>query len=423
MFPAPNTSSKRRWFRPVLRVPYLAAVISVGFHGVLFASGPTFPELTFDVVEDQIASQNARQVPLVELTAAEQQRLPDFSRSLYNLDNLGGLEELESLLGEDLTIQESPSTGSAANNHRGTSSTSNTPDYRTSIIGPLTVALSGTNYRPENNRPTPTQSSTTIDATPTTGETADSDDLPPLPSNVETVNPPSLEPPPIPGAEADTTNLEGNSPSAVPTDADALADSSGSTEQPLSPTVDDDDLLASISEEDFLQEALALAAEWETEIPEEPTSLIVNVVEPLLIKYTGRTCLPEAPLDGAIGALITPDGVLAEDMPRILQTTGYRVFDREALQRIVDDLDFYAYAGELTAWRFAVQVEHNPDDCIPIGQSNTTPNNLEGRRFLQSPDKAPDPTATPAQPSEEASDSATASDDESSAEQVNEDDT
>ena len=87
------TQSSKRWFRYLLQPSWLAGIVSVGIHGVLFATGPTFSGLNFQAMaEPEQLPEEQRKVPVIELTAAEQQRLPDFSQSFYSFENFGSLE-------------------------------------------------------------------------------------------------------------------------------------------------------------------------------------------------------------------------------------------------------------------------------------------------------------------------------------------
>jgi hypothetical protein len=93
-------SSPRFDWRRFLQPTWLAGAISVGFHGVLFAVGPTFPSLGFEQLTEADLAAERRNVPLVELTAAEQERLPDFSSSFYDFGEFGSLDPLSPLFAE-----------------------------------------------------------------------------------------------------------------------------------------------------------------------------------------------------------------------------------------------------------------------------------------------------------------------------------
>lgn len=114
-------SSRFNW-RQFLQPTWLAGAISVGFHGVLFAAGPTFPSLGFEQLTEADLEAERRNVPLVELTAAEQERLPDFSNSFYNFDEFGSLDPLSPLFegdnssGGDRVINSEPLLSPGRNN-------------------------------------------------------------------------------------------------------------------------------------------------------------------------------------------------------------------------------------------------------------------------------------------------------------------
>ncbi|MEM0978965.1 MAG: hypothetical protein AAGH78_01690 [Cyanobacteria bacterium P01_H01_bin.58] len=394
MVPAPNTSSKRRWVKRFFRVPYLAAAISVGFHGVLFASGPTFPELTFDGVDDQIAAQNPRQVPLLELTAAEQQRLPDFSRSFYNLDNLGNLETLDSLLGGSSLDQDF----NQSTNDSGIDSLQILPapgppqTYTASILEALGARQR--RYRPENNAAP--QSTPEDDPTPTT-EAEPEGELPALPANVNP-NPETPEIAIAPGA----AGLESTSEAPdIAIDPEMAAAAEGITlnewlamftYESTATTREEADVRLG----DFLQTGVTLAQDLGIQV-EEPQSLLVDSVEPLRLNYDRRVCLPVVPTDGEIGALVRPEGILANE-PDVLKSTGYIAFDQQARQ-IVENFDFYAIE-ELTAYRFQVRVNYDAENCIDMGQGITLPSDTEETQSFE-PDAESDAAEQASQPKAE----------------------
>ncbi|MEO1299868.1 MAG: hypothetical protein AAFW75_29680, partial [Cyanobacteria bacterium J06636_16] len=124
--------SPKRLLRYLLHPSCLASIISVGTHGVLFAAGPTFTGLNFKAIAELDLPEEQRQVPLIELTAAEQQRLPDFSQSFYSLENFGELEPLNPLIfGEGAGTPEigktTPSSPLRGNNRPGVTSPPDKP--------------------------------------------------------------------------------------------------------------------------------------------------------------------------------------------------------------------------------------------------------------------------------------------------------
>ena len=119
----PPFISQLPW-QQLLRPSWLAGAISIGFHSVLFAAGPTFPSLGFNQLVEPELTAERRNVPLVELTPAEQQRLPDFSGSLYDFDAFGDLEPLAPLFGD--SPSSSPNSGITSQKPAGGSSSSST---------------------------------------------------------------------------------------------------------------------------------------------------------------------------------------------------------------------------------------------------------------------------------------------------------
>lgn len=100
--PIPNLSQH---LPPVLRRPEsIAVLLSLVFHGVIFAAGPSFSSLQRSALTQDLGNPLARKVPVVELTPEEQNRLPDFDGFAYSLDPSQG-DEIQSFPGlKDLTV-------------------------------------------------------------------------------------------------------------------------------------------------------------------------------------------------------------------------------------------------------------------------------------------------------------------------------
>ncbi|MBE9076718.1 energy transducer TonB [Romeria aff. gracilis LEGE 07310] len=87
-----STAPKTRFFPQSLLNPYSIAVLaSVGVHGLFFAFGPRYSDVSFAAwVDGDATAAEPRNVPLVQLTPAEQSRLPNFSQTPFPL----GLDRL-----------------------------------------------------------------------------------------------------------------------------------------------------------------------------------------------------------------------------------------------------------------------------------------------------------------------------------------
>lgn len=82
----------------------IAVLLSLVFHGILFAAGPSFSSLQRSTSRDDLANPLARKVPVVELTPEEQNRLPNFDGFDYSLAPHQG-NDLQSFPGlQDLTV-------------------------------------------------------------------------------------------------------------------------------------------------------------------------------------------------------------------------------------------------------------------------------------------------------------------------------
>jgi hypothetical protein len=82
----PLTAPRLNQLLTTLRRPqWIAAIVSLSFHGALFAAGPSFSSLNTTALGGNNPELEERRVPLIELSAEEQSRLPDFSASPYSL--------------------------------------------------------------------------------------------------------------------------------------------------------------------------------------------------------------------------------------------------------------------------------------------------------------------------------------------------
>jgi len=367
-----NTSrSSQRWLRRVLRPSWLAGIVSVGFHGALFAAGPTFTGLNFDAAIEPELSEPRRQVPLVELSAAEQARLPDFSNSFYNFETFDDLAPLDPLFQEDYAPDNSLE-----------------DDFEKFEDDDL-IGSSRPTYTPSIRLPFPTTTFESRRPLPTPAPVAGDRPTPPTPAPTESA---SREPTPTEGNPDSVIGSRGESTTAIAPGAGSAADleitprnPTREADTPRPPAIpisrtpnegmtleervrafayDSTGTTAEAAEERleaWLTETQT-ALEAETEAPIE-----IAMTDPVTLPYFvygQQPCLPTVPHTGLIGALVSDEGELLDDL-EILKSTGYLFIDRQA-EQYVQSIDFQS-VDRLTAYLFEVEVDYDAELCIDLG--------------------------------------------------------
>jgi hypothetical protein len=383
MVSAQFPSFKRPPWLQRLSPSWLAGIISVGFHGVLFAAGPSFPSLGFNGLTEPELAAEKRNVPLVELSPAEQERLPDFDRSFYSFDSFEDLAPLTPLFESDL---EGTGVDDSLSKPLPTLR-DNRPLTTPSARLPFGITTLETWRRPTTTLPPLAQ-------TPRPLPQAS-----PAPPELGTL-PPALPPGTTP--QSGGPNRPGNpdEPSAAdlerqPTDPDGSAGDADGTaiaarRNPTEVLTLEERLLAysydatATTEEDatllwddWLAAGEAWAADLEIpfELPADPeptegaaavddAGLLQAPIE-LPIDYTQQFCLTKEPHKGLIGVWVSPEGGLLGE-PVVLRSTGYSGLNRQAMQYI-QTLDFSAVQA-FTGYQFEVVVDYDPENCTELGQ-------------------------------------------------------
>ncbi len=349
-----------------LRQPqWIAAILSLGFHGVLFAAGPSFSSLNSAALEGNNPDLQERRVPLVELTPEEQGRLPDFSSPAYSPfpDSNSDLFSLFPPSGSSLPL-DTPS-------DFGSSFSTPTPKL------PLSTLPSGIlPYR------FPQRSSLVLP--PRTS-------LPPIAngSAVERPTQPSTEPegPAATAPSSPTTTENGATPDTVspnpPTDDNAQANASGSSSG--APTAPGDetptsqrasDLLARVEYSDAQTsdaEVEFAKAAWEQAVKEKLGDGVAEAPEPITLQvpYSGRLCLSPEPTEGLLGLVGLPDetetGLTL--WTSVLKSTGYPFLNQAAEQALQQIVAQQADPEEASLepnilYQVIVKVEYDSETCL-----------------------------------------------------------
>lgn len=428
--PTPR-SGLPKWLRP----SWLAGLISVGFHGALFAAGSSFPSLGFtEWVEPELEAEQ-RDVPLLELTEAEQARLPDFSSSPYNFDSFEDLEPLSPLFeSDDPFTSRSPGESSP-------STSLNVPSpltRRRSVPTPtsrIPFGITSLEPRPRTTLPSlPQRDRSTVPGTPT----------PSTPVSPESAQPRADEgtaadltaPLPDGAAVPDRSDIaRGSSPTEVLTLEDWLQAYTYDNAAEVEPAalqerfgewltagqtlaedlaVDDfaisadrqSDLLSRSDDDAEAPEAAdddsATTDDAENDAPvaiDDETAELPEAAEdagtlrsPIVLEIDrdNWVCLARPPQPGLIGAWVSPEGELLGD-PAVIRSTGYEGFNRQAIQR-VQTLDF-STVNQFAGYQFEVQVNYDADNCLPLAE--TAPADEDVVRDRANPDADAEADASP----------------------------
>ncbi|MEL6399459.1 MAG: hypothetical protein AAFR26_10280 [Cyanobacteria bacterium J06626_4] len=372
----PPFISQLPW-QQLLRPSWLAGAISIGFHSVLFAAGPTFPSLGFNQLVEPELTAERRNVPLVELTPAEQQRLPDFSGSLYDFDAFGSLEPLAPLFGD------SPASGSSSgitsqkpSGSRPSSSTSTSLPFGITRIesrpGPLTQ------FPNPFREPNPAATEPEPGAPGPDASAAPGDEETPDPTATETQDEPSAAD--LAGAtdEASTAADDEVAASGNPAEVMTLE------ERLLAYTFDVAETEPEVSQErlaGWLETGQALATELELDptldlVAELEAAVVIAEEDPdsdldsifqrpiaLTLDHEAGICLTKEPQKGLIGAWVSPEGTLLGE-PEVIRSTGYGGLNQQAV-RYIEELNF-SEVETFTGYQFEVAVNYDPEGCVEL---------------------------------------------------------
>ena len=372
----PPFISQLPW-QQLLRPSWLAGAVSIGFHSVLFAAGPTFPSLGFNQLVEPELTAERRNVPLVELTPAEQQRLPDFSGSLYDFDAFGSLEPLAPLFGDSSASGSNP--GITSQKPSGSS-----PGSSTSTSLPFGITRIESRPGPLTQFPNPFRDPNPASTEPEPG--APDPDASSAPGDEETPDQTTAETPDEPSA-ADLTGATDESSTA----ADGEVAASGNPaevmtleERLLAYTFDAAETEPEVSQEqlaDWLETGQALVTELELDptldlVAELDAAVALAAADPdsdlegifqrpiaLTLDHEAGICLTKEPQKGLIGAWVGPEGTLLGE-PEVIRSTGYGGLNQQAL-RYVQGLNF-SEVETFTGYQFEVAVNYDPDDCVEL---------------------------------------------------------
>lgn len=387
----------------VLRQPqWVAAIVSVGFHGALFAVGPSFSNMQgMALGAPGLGNPPERRVPMIELTPEEQSRLPNFDSPAYSFFPGEGLpgafppsnpSDLMDLFPPTSSRTPLPSLPPLP---EGLSAVPRLPT-RSSLGSPVTVS------------PFPSRlgRNPIVLPTPSEGNRAN---LPMIPPNLPA---PAVDSPDSDPSASTPTTDQPRRPRAedlLPPDQGAVAgnrDSVPLAAEPSAPTASPEtppsrELIARLEYSDALTtsaESSAAANDWTNRLTaalgEEPaTAEETFAVE---VSYDRRLCLNPEPSTGLLGFALLPgeeDGKV-DISTTVLRSTGYPFLNQAAIQT----LKTLAANSETplapgTIYQAVVTVIYDGDNCIDAAT-------LLKSRLEASEDATPEPPAPEAKPTD-----------------------
>lgn len=377
----------RRMVQPLGRLlqgPYgVAAIASIGFHGVVFALGPALSDVSIAAFGDGDGGNGGEQtVPLVELSAAEQGRLPDFSNR-----RLAGRVPLPNSTPPSLPLQRTPqrstfgnlpqrsaglrrSTPSILDRQRTAPSSRvsrNTPfvwSGRTGVLQPPPITDIPT---PSETEQPPQADSEPAASTTTTGpDTAAENPTPDQDTNAEAngtdLSLSSLEDPQGTGANGEATG-EVPSPEGEQT-PDTSASNEADPEQ-----VRLQELRNSLQwDEDGTDAGEEEVDSWLASLQAVDETIIAAEVDPEIdVEANIRVCVENPPTNAIVGVLVQPDGTIAD--ATLVKRTGYDTTDQAALNAAEAAAAEAAAAPAETpvAYQININIDHDAESCIAPG--------------------------------------------------------
>jgi hypothetical protein len=356
-----NTPRLNQILTTIRQPQWIAALLSLGLHVVLFAAGPSFSSLNASALGESDPDSEERRVPLIELTPEEQNRLPDFSAPAYSLDSNDDLFSLFPPSGNSLPLEPGSDFGASLKIPSPRLPSSPFP----SGISPYTSSGRSSIILAPRRTPfpaSPGSSAIRRPARPSGGDAASQGASTPIatsPDSADEAGAADLEPNQTDGQGTDSTPLEPTNPATAPEEQGTESASD------LLARVEFDDAQTSASEVEIAKAA------WLQSVKDKLGDGVTEAPEPIVltVPYSGRLCLSPEPADGLLGVVGLPDE--ASDNVKlwttVLKSTGYPFLNQAAEQALQDlqqqDTDSSGLDVN-TLYQVTVEVEYDSQSCI-----------------------------------------------------------
>ncbi|NJM97315.1 MAG: hypothetical protein HC800_09180 [Phormidesmis sp. RL_2_1] len=378
----------------------VGVLLSIGAHAALWAFGPR-TNFSFAALTQAAQQAGAEEtiVPLVQLTAAEQSRLPDFAQpgrlppdptGLGNFSLPSGLPAVP-----NAAIPRGQTSRTLASSQLGRMpSTTTWPPTRTftsRTSQPFNLGVTVPNANlgrspsfagvqanpnpqvtvvpPPPSTASETPSNPSAASSATDNDNSASDLLPNL-SSQETISFGEAL------ARANSENSSENSTSNIPDIGDRIPETASTSEEPgETPTDESSSTIAASPAEENTSPLTAGFIYNETDV--SPAAAKVNTDEWLIasaegrenmatataaltLDYRFRVCKEIQPASGLVGVVVNPDGT--QDSMTLLKSTGYDFLNGRALDAVK-----YSDFGKPevpTQYQVQIDVPYNPEDCV-----------------------------------------------------------
>lgn len=352
----------------MLLSPYgIAAISSLSFHAVLFAALPRFTSASFAAFSEEEAGGEARTVPLVTLSAAEQGRLPNFNQpQLTDIPDITASTPLNRLPNPTLLDRANTGRSSLLDRNRINRNRSNynrrfTTDFR----------INNTPTRSNQAKPENSEAVVSIPPPPPADnfrETVTDEEIlrkqqeleeqqAAAEANEDSQEGPGLPPLPDEEPEASTESDDGQEIAAAP-------------EIPLS-QLEQLQASAGLSYDDSQTDENAVEesyARWESETEIEGDVAIKTAEETdsvIVGEGLNLLCRQPEPQPGEIGVLVGPDGTPLD--ASVLLSTGYNSLNQAALEHGFDERT-YPETEQATRYRIAVTIDYDHEATCTSAQ-------------------------------------------------------
>lgn len=370
--------------------PGIAALISIGFHGVLFTAGPTFSSAP-------LSGGGAfyglpPEVPLVELTPQEQGKLPDFSSPFLNLPDvrqhstLNGFDNLPDP-GSDTQALDIPENVITRYDQRYLPPFSPPPysppfvweppqNFNRSSPFPNTVLPENVSPAPTIPSEVPSASTPTAASTPGTASTHISASTPTIPSRSATDSLPRvgyrgltaaiLLPSPEETDSSSAAEIPPNQEAHQQTGGDQADRGSSPSPNIPTPLLAWRESLNYNSENTTIEAAETAQTEWLSALKETTQDPGIAVTETIALPltYKNSICLDPQPDSGLVGFWLAP---APEDQAplKMLKSTGYPFLNRQMLEHVANalvEMDLSQAPGN-AVYLFDISFSMEPDSC------------------------------------------------------------
>lgn len=331
----------------------ISALASLGLHGLLFTIFPFLPDTALKATEPEIQ----RSVDIVELTPQEQQRLPDFSTTVPPIE-LPPITQAPQPNNSDLfSLTDPPQPPS-----------SDLPSDDSLLAPPLPIFIPPL--------PPPTQ----------------------IPSFSIQIPPTPAQPAPIrPSPSPQATNSPQSSPSPTATPAEPLpsvaveqgpetSQPQASTEQPSpAPRTEEQIRQDLVARQQELRELYTYNSTGTSEGDGQIAFLTwfreafgkdfgegdsKPALKETTAEYPRQACLLKQTRRAVVGVVVDAENQIISE-PKVLQSSGYRLFNQEAL-KVVESYAFENSTGKEQPYLIGVKFEYNEETC-PAGLTPIEP--------------------------------------------------